>query len=112
LSLNYVTLTGKIPGGTPASFVQFTPSAWVQDPSDSQSIPPVPEGVFLTAAGTFSVPLLATDNVGVTPATWYWTVEISGVPGVPYTSWSFNLLHATGATQDISTLTAITPTPQ
>jgi hypothetical protein len=48
VSLNYVTLTGTIPGGTAASLVQFQASNWLADPADELVIPPIPQPVYLT----------------------------------------------------------------
>ncbi len=64
-----------------------------------------------TALGIFSVSLLATDNTGVNPARWFWTLAISGVPSIAYTSWSLFLAFANGLTQDISGLVQIAPPP-
>ena len=108
MPLNQVNVTGTIPGANVATLVTFTPSTWVQDATDSQTLPPAPDPVYCNSSGYFSVELDATDN-NVTPSNWYWTVTMSGVPNVATVSWSFFLLHANGGTQDLSTLVAITP---
>jgi hypothetical protein len=106
-ALNYVTLTGTMPGADITTQVTFTPAEWVAQPGELL-IPPVPVQTFCNSGGEFSVSLLATDNA-LTPSTWYWTVEITGIPDVVPESWSFYLLYADGATQDISSLAEIIP---
>jgi hypothetical protein len=91
MSLSYVTLTGTIPGSGTAS-VQLRPSNWLTDPADELLIPPAPVSVYCNpVTNTFSVSLLATDNAAPTPSGWYWTVTISGIPGVGFETFSFFL---------------------
>lgn len=116
MSLNYVTLTGTIPGATTSTLVQLVASNWLTDPVDELLLPPEPVQSYCTAAvvngepaGTFSLRLLATDNTAPTPSGWYWTITIGGVPGAPVLTFSFFLAYADGETQDISTLAQIEP---
>lgn len=107
-----VTLTGNLGSVAAGARAIFTPSAWLTDTSDTLLIPPAPVQVTLDGNGKFSVSLLATDNGAPQPAGWTWTAEFIGIPGVPELSFSFFLAHATGATQDISSLAqvpAVTP---
>jgi hypothetical protein len=116
MALNYVTLTGTLPAAAGA-VAAFAASNWLTDPTDALLVPPVPAPAGLTATtvggvpcGTFSIPLLATDNANL-PAGWYWTVTFASLPpGTPAESFSFFLAHASGATQDISGLATI-PAP-
>lgn len=112
MPLNNVTLTGNLGAAAAGAIAVFTPAGWLADPTDQLLIPPAAQQVTLGSTGTFSVPLLATDNAN-TPDGWTWTITLSGIPAVPEYSFSFLLPHANGATQDISALAqtpAVTPT--
>lgn len=107
MSLNSVNLIGTIPGGAGCT-VQFVASNWLADTTDHQLIPPQPELVTADENGHFSVELLATDNA-VSPSDWYWTITISNVPGVTFSTWSFYLPYSSGATQYLDELEQIQP---
>lgn len=108
MALNTVTLTGTLARAGGALAV-FTPSSWLTDAADDLLIPPSPEPVSLDSAGRFRVSLLATDNTAPLPTGWFWTVVISGIPGVAAEVFSFFLAFADGSEQDISGLAQITP---
>jgi hypothetical protein len=109
LSLNYVTLKGTIPG-VAGAFVSFAPTGWLIDSTDHLDVPPSTQTVQLTAAGTFEVSLLATDNANI-PGGWLWTVGVSGIVGVDPWTFSFELPYASGATQYLDQLSPAQPTP-
>jgi hypothetical protein len=112
VALQYVTLTGSLGAAAgPSATAVFTPSGWLTDPADSLLVPPAPVVVGLPPQGSFSVRLLATDNTAATPAGWWWSVTFSGISGVVPRTFSFFLAYAGGATQDISTLAPIVPSP-
>ncbi len=107
MALNVVTLTGSYQDGeeSPLSgWLRFCPSAPLTDSTDSLLTRPSAVTVPLTADGTFSVDLLATDNAHLQPSGWHWTVTeyLSGLP--PSAPWPFYLAFADGAVQDISGL--------
>lgn len=106
MALNSVTVTGNLPGAAGATVI-FTPSAWLTDATDAEFVPPIPIQVTIAGNGKFSVSLLATDNAHLSPS-WTWTVNFVNVPSVAPKAYSFPLLFANGATQDITALT-LTP---
>lgn len=107
MALNYVNLTGSYADAEGNNTVEgslvFTPSALLTDAADKKTIPASPVTVQLNPVGQFSIPLLATDNVSLSPSGWFYTVVIN-LNGVQVTH-TFNLLFASGATQDISSIT-------
>ena len=110
MALNYVTLTGTIPDGAGAT-VTAELSGWETDTIDKLLIPPNPQPVTCSLAGTFQFAnpgLLANDNPNIPPGS-YWTITISGIPGVVPLTLTVQLLYADGATQDLSTLATMQP---
>jgi lysophospholipase L1-like esterase len=115
VSLNYITLTGTMPGAGGAVLTAAL-SGWVADPADDLLIPPVPDPVTLAnatvngvACGTFTLPgLMANDNAGI-PAGTYWVLTVKGISGVALWTQNVVLNHAAGASQDISALAAYVP---
>jgi lysophospholipase L1-like esterase len=118
VSLNYITLTGTLPGAGGAVLTAAL-SGWVADPTDDLLIPPVPDPVTLAnatvngvACGTFSLPgLMANDNADI-PAGTYWVLTVKGISGVALWTQNVVLNFASGATQDISGLAAYVPATQ
>lgn len=106
MSLNNVTLTGNLGSGAAGAWLVFTPTNWLFDATDSLTLPPEPVPVQLSATGSFSQLLLATDNTAPVPSGWQWQVAFSGIKGVPAFSYNFLLPRANGATQDISAIPA------
>jgi len=111
LSLNVVTLTGTFLDGSGqpvAGQVTFAPSVELVDATSEEIVCEAPVVVAVNSGGQFSVQLYATDNVGLVPAGWTWSITelISGL--APYT-WSFFLPYTSGSTQDISALTPALP---
>ena len=110
MALSYVTLTldlfdgqgSHLNGGTAV----FTPSVQLTDATDGEIVTQAPVTAAFKAAGSPVVSLLATDNAGVTPAGWAWTVAFSRVPGAP-ASFSFFLAFANGAAQNLSALAPV-----
>jgi hypothetical protein len=101
---NYVQLTGTLGTAARGAQATFTPSGWVADSGAALTFPPAPQAVALNGSGSFSVLLLATDNSGLVPSTFTWTVAFTGIAGVqPYQA-SFPLAYGSGGTQDISSL--------
>jgi hypothetical protein len=109
LALSYVTLTGTLGAAATGGVAVFTPSGWLADTADHILVPPAPQRVTLLAGGVFSVSLLATDNSGLLPAGWTWSVTFAGIEGVAADTFSFLLAYANGTTQDISGLTPVVP---
>jgi lysophospholipase L1-like esterase len=115
MSLNYITLTGTLPGAGGAVLTAAL-SGWVADPTDDLLIPPVPDPVTLAnatvggvACGTFTLPgLMANDNADI-PAGTYWVLTVKGISGVALWTQNVVLNHVTGASQDISALAAYVP---
>jgi hypothetical protein len=100
----YVTVTGTLGTAARGAQATFTPSGWVADAGAALTFPPAPQAVTLNSAGSFSTLLLATDNSGLVPSTFTWTVAFTGITGVaPYQA-SFPLPYAGGSVQDISSL--------
>lgn len=108
MAINYVTVTWDMTtvaqGSGLPSTVTFTPTATLAITSTGQTIPPVPiPYAFATASGT-STPLIATDNSGITPATWFYNITIQ-VPGQPaQTFTNVSIAFANGATQTLASL--------
>jgi len=113
--LNYVDLTGRFVGGDgdPLSGqVTFLPSVPLADIGDSCNIQLVPVSAALNSSGSFSIPLLATDNGSLQPSGWTWQVT-ADIAGLAPVTWSFFLPYSGGATQDLSALTPVVPvTPE
>ena len=107
MALNMVTLTGSYQDAEGNNTVEgsliFTPSSLLTDSVDKKTIPASPVVVDLSTVGQFSIPLIATDNANLSPSGWYYNVVIS-LNGVQ-TTHTFNLAYASGATQDISSIT-------
>jgi hypothetical protein len=112
LALESVTLTGKLPGAAGA-LAMFTPSNWLTDATDVLLIPPKPARAILSSnpdgSGSFAVVLLPTDQAGPLPAGWTWSVIFSAIDGVKPFGFSFPLLLADGATQDITAVAQVEP---
>lgn len=109
MSLNFITLTGNVPGGA-AGEVSAVISGWIPDATDEELIPPIPQSVNIASNGTFSMPgLLANDNPNI-PAGTFWVITVSGISKVPLYSLTTQLNFANGATQDISRLAIFVPT--
>jgi hypothetical protein len=89
-SLYYVAVTGNLGTSAATGSGLFTPSGWLTDTTDELLIPPMPVPVTLPAAGTFSVPLLATDNSAPQPSGWTWAVTFQ-LPGINAYSFTFPL---------------------
>jgi hypothetical protein len=108
VALNKVTVTGTYvdgEGNPLTGTVQFTPSSALADPADQLVIRQLPVTAVLSAEGTISCPLYATDNAALAPSGWTWTVT-EAIGSLPEATWQFALPHASGATQDISELEA------
>lgn len=109
MALSYVTLTGSLGAGAIGATAIFTPSNWLTDAADAQLLPPEPVAVRLSATGTFTTSLLATDNAAPLPAGWTWTAVFAGISGVAPNTFSFRLPFANGSVQDISAVVTVTP---
>lgn len=106
MALNEVLLSGQYLDGDEQPLsgqLTFVPSVPLTDPTDDLVIRQAPVTAILNSAGQFSVSLYATDSTNLMPAGWLWNVT-EEIAGLPANSWSFALLHADGATQDISAL--------
>jgi hypothetical protein len=109
--LNYVTLTGTIPGAAGA-VVTATLSGWEPDATDGLLIPPKPDPVICSPSGVFALSgLVANDNADIAAGS-YWTITVTGLAGVALYEQVVELLYANGATQDISGLAAYVPPAQ
>lgn len=90
--------------------VRIYPSQRIADAADGVLIEPAAVRAQFSSNGAPSVDLFPCDLIGPQAAgvpAWQYTVYYDGCPGNP-TSWSFRLLSADGATQRLSSLTAIT----
>jgi hypothetical protein len=109
---NYVTLTGTINGlnSLPVTTgqVSFYPSAIPQ--TFNVSLAPDGFSCALSSTGTFSIELLATDNVGVGNTNWFWTMTVNA-PGAQAENYPFFLTYANGATQTLSSVIELTEIP-
>ena len=93
MSLNKVTVTGTyVDGeGNPLSgTLQFAPSAPLADSTDMKVVRQAQVSVTLSAQGTFSAALYATDDASLVPSGWCWTVKES-ISGLPAALWNFFL---------------------
>lgn len=75
---NYVELRGTFTGlnGPDSGVIEFTPTDSFEAVDGSYQILPVPIPVLLDATGSFSVMLIATDNVTQRNNTWRWHMAI------------------------------------
>jgi hypothetical protein len=106
VALTTVLLSGTYVDGQEnplAGTVTFTPSVALADGTDNKAVRQRPVTATLDGSGAFSLSLLSTDNGSLLPSGWYWTIR-EAFAGTPARQWNFNLLHATGASQDISDL--------
>jgi hypothetical protein len=113
VSLNLVTVVGTYLNGSNLpcqGSLKFVPTAALTDTADDELIRQVPLTAELTGLGTFSIPLLSTDNADLAPSGWCWTVT-ECIDGLPNAQWAFFLEHADGAEQDISTLEPVVVAP-
>lgn len=80
MALTVVTVTGTFvyTNSTviPTGYVSFVPNAIVLDPANGDVRVVFPVRVNLDAAGKISVPLVATDNAGLSPSGWAYDVHI------------------------------------
>ena len=93
MSLNKVTVTGTyVDGeGNPLSgTLQFAPSAPLADSTDMKVVRQAQVIFTLSAQGTFSAALYATDDASLVPSGWCWTVKES-ISGLPAALWNFFL---------------------
>ena len=110
---NLVTLLGTYDDGEGhplKGYLQFVPSAPLTDTTDPEEVRQEPVPVLLRHDGTLSVDLYATDDADLAPAGWCWQVT-EHIDGLPASSWAFFLAFANGSTQDISSLTPVSPVP-
>lgn len=108
MALNFVTLTGTIPGGGGA-VVTATLSGWQPDGTDNLLIPPKPDPVTCHPDGSFAMAgLVANDNVNI-PAGSTWTITITGIGGVALLTETVELNFSNGASQDIADLATLVP---
>lgn len=114
MTLLYVMVTGNLGPAAAGARVFWTPTGWLTDAPDLRVFPPAPLApVTIAADGTFtSGPLLAQDSTGPQPAGEAWQILIEGIDGVAPLSQTYTILHANGATQDLSTLVTAVPSPQ
>lgn len=110
LTTRTVTGTFRWGNGAPQNgFVTFTPSTDLVDSTGLVIVPALPVTATIYA-GAISIPLLCTDNAGISPSGWSWivTVNIAGGPArTPY-----NVLIASGAGSiDLAALAPVTPGP-
>jgi hypothetical protein len=109
LPLNVVTLTGTFTDGSGSALsgsLTFAPSVPLTDSTNSQVVLQAAVTVNLSSAGSFSVPLYATDSASLQPEGWTWQVT-QCIGGLPAGTWSFFLPYSGGATQDISALAPV-----
>jgi len=110
--LTTITVTGTYDdalGDAGAGSVMFTPTATVIDPAGKVILTQIPV-VAALSGGTFTLgPLPCTDNPGLTPLGWAYSVTVA-VAGAQQTFTTL-LPHALGATVDISQLTPVTGSP-
>ena len=83
--------------------VTFAPSAALTDASGQEILSRQPIVVPLDQDETPVVSLLATDNPGVRPARWTWSVKFTGT-ALPLAPFSFALPYSDGETQPLSGL--------
>ena len=84
MAYNYVTITGSFPGAT--GNVTFTPPR-VTDLTGTISVLGPGAYAYQLSGGSFATaPLLATDNAGLLPENWNWsvTVQLNGSPAYSY----------------------------
>lgn len=96
------TLTGRYPLGDlegNEGRLRFTPSTTIV--GDGNIVLPAPVEVVLDSAGSFSTPLVGTDDVAYAPSGWVWVVQ-ELLPG-GRAPWAFELT----ADSDIADLTAV-----
>ncbi len=115
MSLNLVTVTWtEIDIGLAGlnGSVRWVPNTAWTDNAGSQIIEPYPRSFPVTNSAGQTVPLVATDNAGLTPAQplKYYNVTVV-VPGIPVRNFSTFLNFASGATQTLSSLNQIFPVP-
>jgi hypothetical protein len=111
--LNTITVTGSytdITGAALAGSVVFTPTSAVTDAAGKAILGATSVVEPLNSLGAFSVVLPCTDNTGLTPVGWGYTVTVN-VPGAQGTITPVYLPHALGTTVDISALTASVASP-
>lgn len=107
MALNYVTLTLDMSDGSgnpvKGGQVILSPSATVTGGGiivASQTLVPIPS----TGTPRATVPLLATDNAGLSPGGWSWSfayLDPTG-RGVGTLVWNFMLPYSAGAAQNLS----------
>lgn len=90
MALNYLALTGNLGASAATGQATFTASGWLTDSTHEMLDPPLPVTATLSATGTFSQSLLATDSTGPLPAGWTWTVSFQ-LPGISAYGFSFFL---------------------
>lgn len=113
MALLFVTVTGNLGPAAAGAKGYWVPTGWLVDAPDMRVFPPAPEPPFTIAAdGTFtSGPLLAQDSTGPQPTGEAWQLTITGIDGVAPFSQTYSILHANGATQDLSALATVVPDP-
>ena len=106
MSLNKVTVTATYvdgEGNPCAGSVIFSPNTRLSAGADDLLVRPVPLEVTLSAEGTISAELYATDNADLEPSGWCWAVT-ENITFTTSSTWNFFLPYSGGATQDLSDL--------
>lgn len=114
MTLLNVTVTGNLGPAAAGARGYWQPTGWLTDAPDELVLPPFPLPPFTIAAdGTFtSGPLLAQDSPGPQPAGEAWQLTITDLPGgLPDFVQTYTILHANGATQDLSRLATAVASP-
>lgn len=110
--LTTITVTGHFPGGDGVprtGSVVFIPTSDLVYPSGDAIIP----AASITAplyAGMFSIVLLCTDNAGVSPTPWYWSVT-RNIDGETSVTQFYAIPSTLGASVDLADLVEVTPGP-
>lgn len=114
MALLFVTVNGNLGSAAAGAKGYWTPTGWLVDAPDMRVIPPAPLPPFTIAPdGSFtSGPLLANDSPGPQPTGTAWTLTINGIDDVAPLTQTYTILHANGATQDLSALAVAVPSPQ
>lgn len=113
MALNTVTLTWNLEDFLLAAVGQalltITPSAQVVIESAGQIVIPEARSVTFTGGSGSLAGIIATDNAGMSPATFEYTISVINLPDtrvVIVPAFTVPLAHANGSTQDLSALLA------